>query len=198
MIKNLTNKVTALLLAVSIVLTLKVSAQTADSISTHRAQNVFAELLGAGVTFSVNYDTRFGNRRDGLGGRLGAGFFAEDGDKLFTLPMQLNYLLGKKGKYFEIGLGATYYNAKNRPENYNVFYNGSNGQYIYSEDNDDGILVVNRGNGSGLLGTMTFGYRYQPLNSGFSFRGYINPVFDSKNFIPYFFGLSFGYTFSAK
>jgi hypothetical protein len=42
---------------------------------------------------------------------------------------------------------------------------------------------------------MTFGYRYQPVNGGFNFRAGINPIFNSSAFIPYFAGISFGYTF---
>jgi len=35
-----------------------------------RAQNIFVELGGQGLTFTANYDSRFSNRRDGLGGDI--------------------------------------------------------------------------------------------------------------------------------
>jgi len=145
----------------------------AQTDASSRAQNVFVELGGPGLLFSANYDTRFGNRKDGFGGRIGAGYISANSNSLFSLPVQANYLLGKQNKYFEIGLGATYLKSSDKDEN-----------DFLSFDNT-----------SGLLGTMTFGYRYQPVNGGFNFRASINPVFNSSNFIPYFGGLSFGYTF---
>lgn len=58
-----------------------------------RAQNVFVEIGGQGLLFTANYDTRFGNRRNGLGGRIGIGYIAADGDNATTVPVSLNYLL---------------------------------------------------------------------------------------------------------
>ncbi|PWG78702.1 hypothetical protein [Pararcticibacter amylolyticus] len=138
-----------------------------------RAQNVFVELGGPGLLVSANYDTRFTQKRDGIGGRLGAGYMSVDNSSLFTLPLQANYLLGKEGKYFEIGLGATYINL--------------------GDDDDDDFLSFD--SSSSLIGTMTFGYRYQPETSGFSFRASINPIFNKSGFIPYFAGISLGYAF---
>ncbi|OIQ63806.1 hypothetical protein GALL_546520 [mine drainage metagenome] len=139
-----------------------------------RAQNVYIELGGPGLLFSANYDTRFSQRRDGLGGRIGLGFIETGGASVVTVPLELNYLLGKKDKYFEIGLGATYAS----------FNSGS------SFLSFDSTPVTS----NTVLGTMTFGYRYQPVDGGFNFRASFNPIFDSSNFVPYF-GLSFGYTF---
>lgn len=138
-----------------------------------RAQNVFIELGGQGLTFTANYDSRFGNRRDGLGGRAGIGYFAVDGDKLTTIPISLNYLLGKGNKFFEIGLGATYTSV-----------NMQSGDFLF--DNNTG---------SNVIGTMSFAYRVQPVDSGFSFRIGLSPIFNKDNFIPYYGGLSLGYTF---
>ncbi|BAU53171.1 hypothetical protein [Mucilaginibacter gotjawali] len=146
----------------------------ADSTLNTRAQNVYIELGGPGLLFSANYDTRFSQHRDGLGGRIGLGFIASGGASVVTVPVQLNYLLGKSDKYFEIGLGATYAS----------FNSGS----------DFLSLNTNPVTANTVLGTMTFGYRYQPVDGGFNFRASFNPIFDSSNFVPYF-GLSFGYTF---
>lgn len=152
---------------------LSVSHTKAQTDVDSRAQNVYVELGGPGLLFSANYDTRFGNRRDGFGGRVGAGYVSASSNSFFSLPVQANYLLGKRGKYFEIGLGATYLSSKDGNEN-----------DFLSFDNT-----------STVLGTMTFGYRYQPVNGGFNFRASINPVFNSSTFVPYFAGISFGYTF---
>jgi hypothetical protein len=145
-----------------------------DSTLNVRAQNVYVEFAGPGLLFSANYDTRFSQTRDGLGGRIGLGFIETGGASVVTVPVQLNYLLGKKDKYFEVGLGATYAS----------FNSGSD---FFSNGNKP--LTA-----STVLGTMTFGYRYQPVDGGFNFRASFNPIFYSSNFVPYF-GLSFGYTF---
>lgn len=136
-----------------------------------RAQNIFIELAGQGLLFTANYDTRFGIKRDGIGARAGVGIVAVDGSNMLTVPVSLNYLLGKGNKFFEIGLGATYL--------------GLNGD-------DDSFFDENESN---IIGTMAFMYRYQPEDRGFSFRGGLTPVFNSDFFLPYFLGLSLGYTF---
>lgn len=146
---------------------------TVDSVSKVRAETAFFELFGPGITFSANYDTRFSNRRDGAGIRVGLGYFADESFSFFTLPVQLNYLLGKKNKFFEIGAGATYANLHDKYK--------SNSDFL-SFDNDDTVI-----------GTLTFGYRYQPEDSGFNFRVAFNPLFNSNSFVP-FIGISFGYT----
>lgn len=146
----------------------------APSAEGKRAQNVFIELGGQGILLTANYDTRFGNRRDGLGGRAGIGYIAADGEHATTIPIGLNYLLGKGNKFFEIGLGATVVSSK---VNFSFF--------------DDNEAEQN----SSVIGTMSFSYRVQPVDSGFSFRAGITPVFNSDFFIPYYGGLSLGYTF---
>ena len=163
-------KKTLLAICIIVILTsLKLSAQEVK-----RAQNVFIELGGQGLTFTANYDSRFGNRRDGLGGRAGIGYFAVDGDKVTTIPLSLNYLLGKGNKFFEIGLGATI-------------------ATINLQSGDD--FLFEDGSSEGVVGTMSFAYRVQPIDSGFSFRAGITPIFNKDNFIPYFGGISLGYTF---
>jgi hypothetical protein len=140
-----------------------------------RAQSVFFEVLGAGGTYSFNYDTRFQNTLNGLGGRVGVSYLAVDGNGLFTAPVMLNYLLGKNGKYFEMGLGATYvgFNANDRGQN-------------------DEVLFIDS---DGFFGTMNFGYRKQPVDGGFMFRAGVTPIFNKNNFIPYYGYISFGYSF---
>ncbi len=140
-----------------------------------RAQSVFFEILGAGGTYSFNYDTRFQNTLNGLGGRVGLSYLAVDGNGLFTAPVVLNYLLGKNGKYFEMGIGATY-----------VGFNANEG------GNDEEILFIDN---DGFFGTMNFGYRKQPVDGGFMFRAGVTPIFNKNNFIPYYGYISFGYSF---
>lgn len=143
--------------------------QTIDS-GTGRAQNVYVELAGQGLLVTANYDTRFSNKRNGIGGRVGIGYIAGNSSHYTTIPVGLNYLLGKGKQFFEVGLGATFLSG-----------------------NID-IFDENAGNGS-VVGTMSFSYRVQPIDSGFSFRAGLTPVFNSNYFIPYYGGLSLGYTF---
>ncbi len=149
----------------------KTTVQTLNTAAMKRAQNVFVEVGAQGLLFTANYDTRFTNSRKGLGGRVGIGALAIDGVSLVTVPVSLNYLLGEGKHFFEIGLGATY--AK------------------FSDDEEDTFF----GSSDGIIGTMAFMYRLQPETSGFSFRGGFTPFFNKDGFIPYYGGISLGYTF---
>lgn len=149
------------------------SRQLATHEPGERAQSFYFELLGPGITYSFNYDTRFQNTLNGLGGRAGVGYIAIDGNTVFSTPLMLNYLLGKEGRYFEMGLGATY-----------ISFTGD------SDEND--VLFVDE---SQVFGTMVFGYRRQPVDGGFMFRAGISPIFGQGNFVPYYGYLSLGYTF---
>lgn len=146
------------------------SAQDAP-VTEKRAQNVFVEIGGQGLLFTANYDTRFSRKRNGLGGRAGIGYLSVDDENVTTFPVSLNYLLGKGKHFFEVGLGAT---------------------FIGSSDDTSVIFDDSEG---GVLGTMSFSYRLQPVDHGFSFRAGFTPVFNANNFIPYFVGLSLGYSF---
>lgn len=72
-----------------------------------RGQTIYVELMGSGLVYSVNYETRFSAKTGGLGGRVGIGYV---GDWL-AVPLQINYLIGKKdsNKFFEIGGGICYF-----------------------------------------------------------------------------------------
>lgn len=136
------------------------------------AKSVYAEIGGAGIA-SINFDTRFTPREDGIGGRIGVGGFNSDGFGVFFLPVEANYLLGKDGKnYFELGAGFT--------------YSHSTGDLLWGESNSSS---------SQTFGHLSLGYRMQPAKGGFLFRAAIVPVFGKGYFIPYFAGISFGYKF---
>lgn len=135
-----------------------------DNIVTDRPpQLVYGELGGAGLILSVNYDARFQRRPDGLGWRLGLGYSFTNDPAFITVPFQLNYLLGRNGHYFEMGAGLTYLHVtQNTPDQYYDLFGGSN--------------FSNQINNI-LIGTMSFGYRSQPLRGGFNFRGGLIPLF---------------------
>ncbi len=147
-------------------------ATGARTVTDRPPQAVFAEIFGRSIFFSLNYDRRFAKKLDGLGFSVGAGYILTNNIGLFSLPVTLNYLLGNNGKYLEVGAGASYFNRR--------------------ISNFDGLV---NNNGSSLIGTMTIGYRSQPIKGGFMFRVGINPFFLKNNFIPYYPYVSFGYTF---
>ena len=155
-------KHTLLIVLTAFVFTTSANAQMA-------AKSVYVELGGPGLA-SINYDTRFSKREDGIGGRAGIGYISSGDEHLLTVPVGLTYLLGKDEKnYFEVGGGVTYVN-------YSGFFSG------------DGAF-------NSTFGHLTFGYRLQPKNGGFLFRAAIVPVFGEGGFIPYYAGVGFGYKF---
>lgn len=144
----------------------------ATCVNAQAAKSIHFELGGPGLA-SFNFDTRFGPKEDGIGGRIGIGGFGIDGESVIFVPIGVNYLLGKDSKnYFEIGAGVT--------------------PVFISDDiaNDDD-------NFDATFGHILFGYRMQPKNGGFTFRAFISPVFGSGFFIPYYGGVSFGYKFGG-
>ena len=151
-------------------------AGKSDSAHVHRAQNVFIEIGAAGLFYSANYDTRFAQQRDGLGGRLGVGTWHSNGTTFITTPFQLNYLVGGRSHFFEDGAGATYLHLS-EPYFGNPLI-GNNPKLINST----------------VLPTTTIGYRYQPFNGGLNLRASFNPMLLEGTFIPYF-GASAGYAF---
>ncbi len=142
----------------------------AGNVHAQAAKSVYFELGGPGLA-SFNFDTRFSNKEDGIGGRIGIGGFSVDGEGAVFIPIGLNYLFGKDQKnYFEIGAGAT--------------------PVIISSSDSNGD-----GNFTSTFGWLNFGYRLQPVKGGFTFRAFITPVFGEWGFFPYYGGVSFGYKF---
>lgn len=140
-----------------------------------KSQGVFVEVLGNGLIYSLNYDSRFSQRFDGLGGRAGIGYIAMEGTRLTTIPVLLNYLLGNEKHFFEIGIGTTLVAASDNSGNFGP--------------------VGSRERGSLFIGTMSLGYRLEPIDGGFMFRAGITPLFDSGAFWPLWPQVSFGYSF---
>jgi hypothetical protein len=134
------------------------------------AKAASVEIGGPGLA-SANFDMRFANKEDGAGFRLGVGAFSVNSTHVVTVPLGLNYLIGRDRKdYFEVGAGFTYLNisAKNK---------GTSKTFKSS------------------FGDLTLGYRFAPARGGFFFKAEITPVFGDGFFIPYFGGLGFGYKF---
>ncbi len=181
------------------------SEQTvADGLSTSnetkkKVRNISIELLGAQNMVGINYDSRFkGN--SGLGYRVGIGFGYGDNSGLFDetikgvgVPMELNYLLGRKRHKLEVGFGTSLgvYHIK---ETTWYWY-----QPVPPETEGHGDFHTSTSNRFGYFLFGDIGYRYQRDN-GFMFRVGISPSFnfgdkyglDKSAFYPY---VGFGWSF---
>lgn len=142
------------------------------------------ELLGAQNTVGINYDSRFKGTH-GLGYRVGIGYgygrnsgWFDESIKGVGVPLELNYLLGKKNSKLELGFGASlgiycvkeevaYYNdVEWYSDWYNTYEKVSESYYYTSSGCQFGYF---------LFGDI--GYRYQ-RTSGFMFRIGVSPSFN--------------------
>jgi len=114
---------------------------------------------------------RFKNEPTGLGGRLGIGDIGGTDASVITVPVMVNYLLGKEGKYFEIGGGITY-------------ITGSVDVGSFGDDSS----------GSTVAGTFSFMYRKQPIDGGFMWKVGFTPILAEGSFVPWWPGIAIGYT----
>lgn len=145
-----------------------------------KRNTVYAELLGAGGLASVNFDYRLGKNPEGFGLRTGIGYFQWNNSSTVTLPIIANYLLGKNGKYLDLGIGARlgYETMVDKEPN--------SPDQIFEEGFRIGAPILN------------IGYRYQPIEGGFNFRIGFSPYINFSQGMPDFFWmphLSLGYTF---
>jgi hypothetical protein len=155
-------------------------AQSEEPTFERRGHGTFFELGGAGFSYTFNYESRFGESNRGLGARVGIGFSSLSDISCFTLPVHINYLLGKKdGKhYLEIGAGYTYIDLREM-DDYRI-----NDELIYFE-------------GTSFASFSLMYHRHPPLG-GFLWKIGFTPLVgdfsDGRSFVPHF-GLAFGYAF---
>lgn len=138
-------------------------------------QAVYFQIGGSGPVLSANYDRRFSNRLNGFGFSVGVGYWAETDAfghlSIFSVPVSINYLIGRKTHFLELAAGTTFVSGK-------------------SEDwFDDGTEK-----GSGFIHHANLGYRHQPATGGFFFRGGFSPLFAEDVYTTSFY-LGFGYNF---
>ncbi len=122
---------TLLPLIVSLVITNNTFAQ--GIVASNRV--VYAELLGNALAYSINFEQRVIVSSQDFGIRIGAGYIPSAGESILMIPMQLNYLLGKKHA-LEIGMGATLqFRAANeseiRPSSAFMYRYSSNRGFIF-------------------------------------------------------------------
>ena len=151
---QLTKKRNILLLLFSLLAFCNLQAQT--------RQQVYVELLGASTTVGVHYDSRFG-KNSHWGFRAGLAFTSTDNEDFIdsgplktrgvTLPVGINYLIGKNKHFAELGLGVSFgsYQCTFRKEE-KLFKKNITGSFLF----------------------LDMGYRYQPTK-GVSVRLGLNP-----------------------
>jgi len=143
------------------------------------AKSIYLEAGGAGLSYSFNYDFRL-KGESGLGFRAGASYISREDDiKMYSIPFQVNYLLGKQTNFFELGVGATYFYLDD---------------YLYYGGSDESEFLLPVKTKGDVMYTMTFGFRHQP-KQGIMYRFAVTPVANRSGFWPLFAGLSFGYSF---
>ncbi|MGY6743818.1 MAG: hypothetical protein ACXIUQ_13855 [Cecembia sp.] len=148
--------------------------QTIKAQEVPKRNAIFVEVYGTGLFHSVNYDMRFDQISNGLGTRIGIGYTAIDGVRVFTLPIAFNYLIGKKRNFLELGVGGT-----------GIFLNQGNiGSPASGLDISSSTAIVH-----GMLG-----YR-RVSASGFLLRAGITPLFNGSEFIPFVPQASLGFAF---
>ena len=137
----------------------------------------YVEGLGQGGLITINYDQRFTKSTDGPGFRVGIGYVDVGKFSGYTLPVGLNYLHGRNGKYLELGLGLTYGKM----------------QIIDAFDNKPR-----------LASNLFLGFRYQPEEPGLNIRVGVSGFYGNikrpeQEQEAFFFplpGVSLGYTFN--
>jgi hypothetical protein len=142
---------------------------------------VFAEVLGSGLLYSLNYERIFDSLHVGIRG--GASYFSypvsdygKSGNlKLLTIPVVASYYLGMPKHKLQLGLGATFL-------------------YTGVSSDSTGTKFESDRSGAGIAVTAIIGYRYLPPAGGFTFGVAFTPLLRSGSFLPWG-GAEAGYSF---
>ncbi len=146
----------------------------------HRSNAVFAEVLGNGLLYSINYERFIWPIPIGL--RAGASFFtyavsdvSGSGNlTLVTFPITASYYWGTLCHKLQLGLGAT---------------------ILYTSASSDSTGTTYGSTGIGVAATAIIGYRYLPVGRGVTFGGGFTPLLRaSRGFLPWG-GVDVGYVF---
>ncbi len=162
-----------------------------EPVKKKRAKNkyIFAEILGTGGIYSFNYDFRFDKtifKKWGL--RAGIEYlpintYNYSGDKLtyssFLFPFMVNYLIGNKNKFLELGLGAVYVfkwkHGKLKSEEYEYFIRNINRRIPKS------------------YGAFSIGYRHNPIKGNIMWGIGMTPLIGNSFILPNI-GIKIGYS----
>lgn len=150
------------------------------------SSTIYLEGGGNSIIYSLNYDQRFTKRLDGLGFRIGVGYFPMGDYNITAIPIGINHLVGKNGHFVEAAINVTLINSSaknNNPIKKEALF----GQIDFGHKT------------SSVVGGVAMGYRYQPVNKHFNFRTGVETLLgkraDEKSVFAISAHMSFGYTF---
>ena len=154
----------------------------ADPVKKKNVKNryVYTEILGTGGLYSLNYDFRFDKTSlNKWGLRAGIEYlplntYNYSGDKLIystvLIPFMVNYLIGKKNNFLELGLGAVYVlkwkHGKLKSEEYEYFIRNINRRIPKS------------------YGAFSIGYRHIPLKGKIMWGIAVTPLIGNSFILP--------------
>ncbi len=147
-----------------------------------KAKNVvFAEALGNGLFYSINYERIIDRWNIGLRGGVsyftyGVSSYGKSGNlTIVTFPIVASYYVGTPKHKLQLGLGGT------------ILYTG------VSSDST-GAKFESERSGAGISATAVIGYRYLPPDGGFTFGVGFTPLLRPGLFLPWG-GAEAGYSF---
>jgi hypothetical protein len=168
-------------------------AQKENKLTYRKSINL--DLLGGGIVANLSFDMRLKKGvQDGLGFRAGIGGFSVNNTpttdaegntgvgsfSLVTLPLEVNYVIGKKRSALETGVGIL------------NFYGKSDG--IINKQNTNNVVSYQaKGFDFGAI-YLKLGYRFQPLTNGITFNFAYTPLINAAGF-QHYFGLGLGFSF---
>lgn len=150
---------------------LTANAQTENT----RSKSIYLELLGPSNGVGVNFDSRF-NKDTAWGYRVGFGFGyyrsnsffgANESSRAYTIPLGVNYLVGKNKHQLEVGVGV---NVGLYNDHYTI------ARLEKNEVMSDSKFDHKKENNFGAFGFATLGYRYT-ARKGFQFRIGVTPAY---------------------
>jgi len=194
--KSLIHSLLSILIVLFLLVTLRAAAQEVNERLPNKG--LFIEFGGSGIAMlTANFDFRFGKgRNDGLGMRVGIGGESSKTEplfgsgeiitKLFTVPLEVNYIFGKKRFSFETGYSLTY------------VYESTNSSFRFL----DPYYTNDMETGKSLVSYLPVGFRLKPKRDGFMLKFNVGPlwnysaanVFDKEKFL-FWAGLAMGYSF---
>jgi hypothetical protein len=179
MIQSILLRLVSVLFFVCVFVVTSIAQEEDFTVSIEPARHaLYAEIAGQGILYSLNYEYRVSDHVS-----LRAGFSSWDIPDFAFLshfsytgfPLMVNWLVGSGDSRLEIGAGVV-------PSHCTV----SETETFWGNQIDGETWIV--------LGTGTFGYRYQPLWGGVIFRAGITP-FVSQHGAAVSGGLSLGFGF---
>lgn len=150
--------------------------------SARSASNVvFAEALGSGLLYSIDYERLIEAWHVGL--RAGASYFTyavssygKSGNlTLVTFPLVASYYVGWRSHHLQLGLGATIL-------------------YTQAATDSQGTAFGGERSGTGVALAGVVGYRYLPRAGGISFGVGFTPLVRTSRLLPWG-GANVGYVF---